>query len=237
MRLFALTLALGLCLAVVQPVRADEPTLETDTDKILYSLGFALSQGIGNFQFDAAELDIVKAGITDAVLKREPRIELEQYGPQIDLYLKERVTGLSEAEKVKGMAFQAKMAAEPGATTLPSGLVYREVTAGSGPSPALTDTVKIDYQGTLRDGTVFDSSLEGPNPAPATFALNRVIPCFGEGVGQMKVGGKSRLTCPPDIAYGDQGAPPKIPAGATLLFEVTLLEIVAPPAPAAVPAP
>lgn len=237
MRLLALTMALGLCLAAVQPVRADEPTLETDTDKILYSLGFALSQGIGNFQFDAAELDIVKAGMTDAVLKREPRIELEQYGPQIDLYLKERVTGLSEAEKVKGMAFQAKMAAEPGATTLPSGLVYREVTAGSGPSPALTDTVKIDYQGTLRDGTVFDSSLEGPNAAPATFALNRVIPCFGEGVGQMKVGGKSRLTCPPEIAYGDQGAPPKIPAGATLLFEVTLLEIVAPPAPAAVPAP
>jgi len=237
MRLLALTTALGLCLAVAQPVCAEEPKLETDTDKILYSLGFALSQGIGSFQFDAHELDIVKEGLTDAVLKNDPKTELEKYGPQIDKYLKERVTGIAEAEKVKGLAFQAKMAAEPGAVTLPSGLIYREITAGSGPNPGPTDTVKIDYHGTLRDGTVFDSSIEKDNPAPATFALNRVIPCFGEGVQQMKVGGKSTLTCPPDIAYGEQGAPPKIPPGATLVFEVTLHEIVATPKPAPVPAP
>ena len=237
MRLLAITLALGLCLAVAQPVCAEETKTETDTDKILYSLGFALSQSVGAFQFTEAELNIVKEGLTDAVLNRDPKVDMETFGPQIDAYLRERVTGLAEAEKVQGMAFQAKMAEEPGAVTLASGLVYREVTPGDGASPAVTDTVKIDYHGTLRDGTVFDSSLKGDKPAPATFALNRVIPCFGEGVSKMKVGGKSKLTCPPEIAYGDQGAPPKIPAGATLLFEITLLEVVAPPTPVATPAP
>lgn len=237
MRLLAITLALGLCLAAAQPVHANEPKLETDADKILYSLGFALSQSIGSFQLNEAELNMVKAGLTDAILKREPKIELEAYGPQIDSYLKERISGLAAAEKVEGVAFQAKMAEEPGAVTLPSGLVYREITPGDGVSPAVSDTVKIDYHGTLRDGTVFDSSVEGPSPAPAQFALNRVIPCFGEGVSRMKIGGKSKLTCPPDIAYGDQGAPPKIPAGATLVFEVTLLEVIAPPTPAPTPVP
>ena len=237
MRLLALTVALGLCLAVVQPVCAEETKLETDADKILYSLGFALSRSIVSFQLNEAELDMVLAGMSDAVLTNEPRIELEKYGPRVDAYLKERVTGLAEAEKVKGMAFQAEMAAEPGAVTLPSGLIYREITPGDGPSPGPTDTVKIDYHGTLRDGSVFDSSIEADNPVPATFALNRVIPCFGEGLQQMKVGGKSTLTCPSDIAYGDQGGPPKIPAGATLVFEVTLHEIVGPPKPAPVPAP
>lgn len=237
MRLLAFTMVLGLSLAAVQPAAAEEVKLESETDKILYSLGMAMSQSLGSFEFSEAELKIVKEGLTDAVLKRDPKIEMETYGPQIDSYLRERMTKIAEAEKVKGIAFQAEMAEEPGAVTLESGLVYREITAGDGPSPGPTDTVKIDYHGTLRDGTVFDSSLEGPAPAPAQFALNRVIPCFGEGVQKMKVGGKSKLTCPPNIAYGDKGAPPKIPAGATLVFEVTLREVVEPPTPAATPAP
>jgi FKBP-type peptidyl-prolyl cis-trans isomerase len=83
--------------------------------------------------------------------------------------------------------------------------------------------VKVHYVGTLRDGTVFDSSRE--RGTPAQFPLNRVIPCWTEGVQKMKVGGKGRLTCPASIAYGDRGAPPKIKPGAALAFEVELLEI------------
>ena len=80
----------------------------------------------------------------------------------------------------------------------------------------------MHYHGTLRDGTVFDSSVD--RGEPATFALNQVIPCWTEGVSLMKVGGKSKLVCPPDIAYGDSGRP-GIPGGATLVFEVELIEI------------
>src|SRR5579885_3358109 len=116
-----------------------------------------------------------------------------------------------------------KAAAEPGAIRTPSGLVYRELTAGAGESPKATDTVTVNYRGTLVNGTEFDSSYK--RNQPAQFPLNQVIPCWTEGVQKMKVGGKSRLVCPAALAYGDRGAPPTIPGGATLIFEVELLGI------------
>jgi len=125
--------------------------------------------------------------------------------------------------KPEGAAFLDKAAAEPGAVKTSSGLVYRELTPGSGRSPAATDTVKVNYRGTLIDGTEFDSSYK--RNEPAEFPLNRVIPCWTEGVQRMKVGGKSRLVCPSAIAYGEAGSPPVIPGGATLVFEIELLGI------------
>jgi FKBP-type peptidyl-prolyl cis-trans isomerase FkpA len=100
--------------------------------------------------------------------------------------------------------------------------VYRELTPGSGPSPKATDKVKVNYKGTLVNGTEFDSSYK--RGQPAEFPLNGVIPCWTEGVQKMKVGGKSQLVCPSEIAYGDQGRP-SIPGGATLIFEIELLGI------------
>ena len=120
------------------------------------------------------------------------------------------------------MNYLEKAAAEPGAQKTASGLIYRELTAGSGASPKATDTVKVHYRGTLVDGKEFDSSYGGK---PAEFPLNRVIKCWTEGVQMMKVGGKSRLVCPSNLAYGDRGAPPDIPGGATLIFEIELLGI------------
>ena len=119
--------------------------------------------------------------------------------------------------------FLAKAAKEKGAKKTASGLVYKVIKAGKGAQPATTDTVKVHYTGKLPDGTVFDSSVE--RGEPAEFPLNRVIPCWTEGVAMMKVGGKSQLTCPSAIAYGERGAPPKIGPGATLVFEVELLDI------------
>ncbi len=120
-------------------------------------------------------------------------------------------------------AVLAKAAAEPGAVKTASGLVYKELKAGNGGSPSASDTVKVNYRGTLPDGTEFDSSYK--RNEPAQFPLNRVIPCWTEGVQMMKVGGKARLTCPAAIAYGDAGSPPVIPPGATLIFEIELLGI------------
>lgn len=105
-----------------------------------------------------------------------------------------------------------------------SGLVITELRAGTGEHPAKSSVVEVHYHGTLEDGTVFDSSVK--RGKPARFPLARVIPCWTEGVQRMRVGGKSRLTCPPEIAYGARGRPPTIPPNATLIFEVELLKIV-----------
>ena len=121
--------------------------------------------------------------------------------------------------------------------TTPSGIVFESLQTGSGPSPKATDTVKVHYRGTFPDGREFDSSYS--RNAPATFPLNRVIPCWTEAVQKMKVGGKAKIVCPSSIAYGDRGAPPKIKPGAPLVFEVELISIepaaAAPAPPAAHP--
>ena len=108
--------------------------------------------------------------------------------------------------------------------TTESGLIITELTPGAGDHPQATSLVEVHYHGTFADGTVFDSSVE--RGKPARFALNRVIKCWTEAVQRMRVGGKSRLVCPPQIAYGKRGAPPRIPPDATLTFEVELLRIV-----------
>ena len=114
-------------------------------------------------------------------------------------------------------------AKEAGAVVTPSGLVYRALKVGTGPSPAASDKVKVHYRGTFPDGREFDSSYKR-NEA-IEFPLTGVIKCWTEGVQRMKVGGKAKLTCPPAIAYGERGAGGVIPPNATLLFEVELLGI------------
>jgi FKBP-type peptidyl-prolyl cis-trans isomerase FkpA len=114
-------------------------------------------------------------------------------------------------------------AAEPGAVVTASGLVFRQIEAGNGAAPVATDVVRVHYRGTFPDGREFDSSYS--RNQPASFALNRVIRCWTEGLQLMKVGATARLTCPAAIAYGDKGAGGVIPPGAVLVFEVKLLGI------------
>lgn len=234
--------ALLLCSMAASPALAEEPAtdgpaLETDDEKILYTLGLAISRNLALFEFSEAELALVQAGMADGVMGREPQVAPDVYGPQIDPMLQARMAGLVEKEKQLGLAFLETAAQEPGAETTGSGLVYLELEPGDGAAPAATDNVRVHYHGTLHDGSVFDTSLEGDDPMPATFNLSGVITCFSEGIQKMKVGGKSKLTCPPELAYGDRGSPPGIRPGATLQFEVQLIEIVAPPPPAETPAP
>ena len=116
----------------------------------------------------------------------------------------------------------AALAAAP-AETLPSGVKVVHTADGTGPQPKATDTVKVHYRGTLADGKEFDSSYK--RGAPASFPLNRVVPCWTEGVQKIKVGGKATLTCPPATAYGERGAGGVVPPNATLTFDIELLAI------------
>jgi FKBP-type peptidyl-prolyl cis-trans isomerase FkpA len=118
---------------------------------------------------------------------------------------------------------QPASAAAASASAATPSLGYRSLREGRGESPTADDTVKVNYRGTLVDGTEFDSSYK--RNEPATFALRRVIPCWTQGVQRMKVGGKAELVCPPELAYGDRGAGGVIPPRATLKFEIELLEI------------
>jgi FKBP-type peptidyl-prolyl cis-trans isomerase FkpA len=205
----------------VAPKPKPAPPLTTDEEKTIYSLGLTMHRSLSQFDLSPAELEIVKRALSDAAAGK-PSIELSEWGPKIQPLARERATRVAEREKAASAAYLQKAAAESGAMKTESGLVYRQLQAGSGAHPKATDTVKVHYRGTLVNGTEFDSSYK--RNEPAQFALNQVIRCWTEGVQKMAVGGKAILVCPSDLAYGDAGRP-TIPGGAALIFEIELLDI------------
>lgn len=223
MRIGVICLSMVLCFAV-STASAASPAPANDDQKTLYALGVAISQSLNNFSLTESELEFVKAGIADGVLNRKLKVDAQAFMPKVQKLQQARTAVLADKEKKAGEAYLAKAATGKGVTKTASGIVIQTIKEGKGASPKETDTVKVHYHGTLTDGTVFDSSVF--RGEPATFPLAQVIPCWTEGVQRIKVGGKSRLICPANLAYGDRGAPPKIKPGATLVFEVELLDIV-----------
>jgi FKBP-type peptidyl-prolyl cis-trans isomerase FkpA len=205
-----------------RPKTAAKLTPMTDDQKTIYALGLSIYRSLSQFDLSPAELDMVKQALADAAAKK-PAVDLSTWGPKIQGLAEARTARVAEHEKAASKAYLEKAAAEPGAMKTDSGLIYRELRPGTGASPKPTDTVKVNYRGTLVNGTEFDSSY-GHNE-PAQLALNHVIPCWTEGLQKMKVGGKATLVCPSELAYGEQGRP-SIPGGAALIFEIELLDIV-----------
>jgi FKBP-type peptidyl-prolyl cis-trans isomerase FkpA len=204
------------------PAQQAPVALKTDDERVLYAVGLALSRQLSQLALSPAELEIVKRALSDAA-SGKPALDLEVWGPKIEAFARAREASSALQEKNRGKDYQDKAAAVQGAVRTASGLVYLETRAGSGRSPKATDNVKVHYRGKLIDGAEFDSSYA--RKEPVSFPLSNVIPCWTEGLQRMKVGGKAQLVCPSDIAYGDSGRPPKIPGGATLVFDVELLGI------------
>ena len=219
----SLSVSVAIVLAAVAVAGAAGPDLKTEDQKTLYALGLVISQNLASFNLNPSDLESVLAGVSDGVLKKDLKVDVQAYAAKISQLQAARAGVAAAIEKKAGQAFLERAAAEKGATRTASGLIITTLKPGTGASPKATDKVKVHYQGTLADGTVFDSSVQ--RGEPVVLPLNSVIKCWTEGVQLMKVGGKSKLVCPSDIAYGDQGRPPVIKPGATLVFEVELLEI------------
>ncbi|MEW5951752.1 MAG: FKBP-type peptidyl-prolyl cis-trans isomerase [Elusimicrobia bacterium] len=217
---FAVIVSLPLALSAQQPQTEKEAPI--NPDKALYSLGVALSQNLIGYNFNESEADKITAGFSDS-LKNKAKKEDYDFA-EISPYISKKQQENAKVEKEKGSAYSKKAANEKGAQKSKTGLIYIPITKGKGISPKAEDEVKVHYKGYLIDGKPFDSSYD--RKEPAQFPLGAVISCWTEGVQKMKVGGKAKLVCPSDIAYGDMGRPPVIPGGATLVFEVELLDVI-----------
>lgn len=206
-----------------QPALVSEPSPE-ELEKTLLALGASLGRDLRPLALSPEELAQVVRGLESAAGAAPPST------PEVSDLL-ERLKRLEVArrgraqanERERGRAYAASAARAPGARVFTSGLVFIPVEEGSGATPLSVDTVRVHYRGRLIDGTEFDSSYG--RGQPAEFRLSQVIACWTEGVQKLRPGGRAKLVCPPSIAYGDRGAPPKIPPGATLVFDVELKEV------------
>lgn len=215
-------------------------TLESEDDKTFYAMGYMLGGNLQRLTLSDKELAALYKGVSMAAKNDKSEVDMAVYQNRIQEVFKARMDKVAVKEKEAGAAFIAKFVKDESATKTESGLAYKVIKEGTGASPAAEDVVEVHYHGTLTDGTVFDSSVE--RGKTISFPLNRVIKGWTEGLQTMKEGGKSKFVIPSDLAYGEAGAPPKIPGGATLIFEVELFKITKAadankPAPAPVAAP
>jgi FKBP-type peptidyl-prolyl cis-trans isomerase len=215
--------AAALATALALPASSRAQALKTEEEKTLYALGMVAARSFQDFGLSAKEVEVMKRGLSDTLSGKKPQVELAAYEQKVQEFARKRLASAAQARKAKELAVAEAAAREKGAEKTASGMVYVPIKEGTGPSPKPTDVVQVHYEGKLADGKVFDSSVK--RGQPAQFPLNGVIPCWTEGLQKMKAGGKARLVCPSSIAYGDQGRPPVIPGGATLVFEVELLEV------------
>jgi FKBP-type peptidyl-prolyl cis-trans isomerase FklB len=210
-------------------VAAEKQELKTQKDKLSYVVGLDMGNSLKKNMIDVNP-EIVAQGIKDALSGEKPLMTEQEMKETImalqkDLQAKqqEQAKALAEKNKKEGEAFLAENKKKQGVITMPSGLQYKILTVGKGKSPKATDTVTVNYKGTLIDGTEFDSSYK--RGQPATFAVNGVIPGWTEALQLMKEGSKWQMFIPSNLAYGERGAGGAIGPNAVLIFEVELISI------------
>lgn len=204
---------------------APKDPYKNDDERAIYTIGYLMGRNIAAFKMTPAEAKIAQAGLGDAILGTQPKIDVRFYQPRVNELLTKRMESAAASEKERGRAFTEKWVKDNKPQAIPGGGWYLETKAGAGPMPSKTAAIKAHYRGTTVEGTEFDSSYK--RGEPTEFSLDGVIPCWTNGISMMKVGGKATLVCPSDVAYGDPGRP-GIKPGATLVFDVELIEIVKP---------
>jgi len=231
MRIVFLTLTVGLLLSVGCVAEEGKKKIELNNlkDKFSYSYGLSLGQNFKLQELDV-DLDIFLKGLEDGVNAAEPMMtveEIEQVKKEIQEELtakaKARAEEMASVNKESGDAFLAENAKKEGVVTLESGLQYKIIEEGTGPSPSVDDKVTVHYTGTLVDGTEFDSSHK--RGEPATFPVGGVIPGWTEALQLMKEGAKWQLVIPSALAYGERGAGPQIGPNSVLIFDVELIKV------------
>lgn len=213
--------------AAPKAAAAPKEPFKTDDERAIYTIGFLMGRNVASFNMTPAEVKVIQAGLGDAILGTQPKVDVRFYQPRVNELLTKRMEGAAAKEKEKGRAYTEKFVKDNKPQAIPGGGWYLETKAGDGPSPSPTATVKAHYRGTLVDGTEFDSSYS--RNAPYEFSLTGgVIQCWLKAFPLIKTGGKGKLVCPAEVAYKDEARPPLIKPGATLLFDVELVEIVKP---------
>jgi len=224
-----LTAILSIMLIAGHADAGDKTALKNEKDKASYSIGTQIGNNFKNQSMDV-DVDLLAKGIKDALsggklLMTEKEIRETITALQKDMMAKqaERMKVAAEKNRKEGETFLADNKKKEGVKTTPSGLQYKVVKDGNGPTPRMADTITVNYRGTLINGTEFDSSYK--REEPATFPVNSVIPGWTEALQLMKVGSKWQLFVPANLAYGEQGAGPQIGPNSTLIFEVELTAI------------
>jgi FKBP-type peptidyl-prolyl cis-trans isomerase FkpA/FKBP-type peptidyl-prolyl cis-trans isomerase FklB len=210
-------------LSAAEPAPAKAPALATDREKILYVMGALLGRPVSSLDLSEADVALVAAGLADSASRRPLRASAEEWGLRVSEFSQKRVSEIAAAEKKKATPFFGREEARPGTRRQPEGFLYREVAAGTGPSPSPTGKVFISYTGTIVDGTVFETTSTVGRPV--TFDLERVIPCWQKALPLMKAGGKARIVCPSELAWGDFGHPPHVKPGAPVVFDLELVQV------------
>ena len=203
--------------------------LKSEKEKVSYSIGLEIGSSFKKQAMDI-DTDALAAGIKDAISANKPLLTENEIKEVMAAFQKgmaakqaEKMKALGEKNSKEGDAFLAENKKKEGVKTTASGLQYKVITAGNGPMPKDTDTVSVNYRGTLIDGTEFDSSYK--RGEAVSFPVNGVIKGWTEALQLMKVGSKWQLFIPSNIAYGERGAGGQIGPNATLIFEVELLSI------------
>ena len=198
--------------------------LKTEDQKAFYTIGYSWGEKLKGLNISQDEFKALMKGAQASINEKKPEVDLAGYSEHISKMARIRSESSTQKEKDSGKKFIAEyMKANPSAKQTKSGLVYEMIKEGTGKQPSASDTVEVHYHGTLTNGTVFDSSVK--RNKKISFPLNRVIPGWTEGLQLVKEGGKIKLIIPSNLAYGNAGAPPTIPGGATLIFEVELFKV------------